>query len=62
MVVNRSYKQDAEADVKVAIPGRRLQELDRKAGKWSDGQPLGTDRSVRVKLQPGDGRLFRIAE
>jgi hypothetical protein len=62
MVVNRSYKQDAEADVQLAVPGRKLQELDRKTGKWSDGQPLGADRSLKVKLQPGDGRLFRIAE
>ena len=62
MVVNRSYKQGAEADLKVALPGRGLQELNRKTGKWSGDQPLGTDRSVKIALQPGDGRLFRVAE
>ena len=62
MVVNRSYKQDAEAAVKVAIPGSKLQELDRTTGKWSDGQVLEANREVKIKLGPGDGRLFRAGE
>lgn len=62
MVVNRSYKQDAEATVKVEIPGGKLQELDRTTGKWSDGPTLGAEREVKVKLGPGDGRLFRVVE
>ena len=62
MVVNRSYKQDAEAAVKVAIPGSKLQELDRTTGKWSDGQVLDANREVKIKLAPGDGRLFRAGE
>src|SRR5262249_47734902 len=38
LVVNRSYKREAEASLKVALPGTKLHELDRKAGRWSDGE------------------------
>jgi hypothetical protein len=62
MIVNRSYKQDAEAAVKVALPGGRLQELDRKTGHWSDGPVLDAGRKVKIKLAPGDGRLFRMGK
>jgi hypothetical protein len=62
MVVNRSYKQDAEAAVKVEIPGGKLQELDRKTGEWCDGPALGADRQVKIKLGPGDGRLLRAGQ
>lgn len=62
MIVNRSYKEPAEAALKIAIPGRKLQELDRKTGKWSEGETLPADRQVKVRLDPGDGRLFRIVE
>jgi hypothetical protein len=60
MVVNRSYKREAEALVKVALPGKKLQEFDRKTGQWSDGEPLDANRMVKAKLGPGDGRLFRV--
>jgi len=59
MVVNRSYKQDAEATVKIEIPGKKFQELDRTTGKWSDGPVIDVNREVKIKLDPGDGRLFR---
>jgi hypothetical protein len=62
MVVNRSHKQEAEAAVKVSIPGSKLQELDRTTGKWSDVQSLEASREVKIKLAPGDGRLFRACE
>ena len=62
MVVNRSHKQEAEASVKVSIPGSKLQELDRTTGKWSDVQSLEASREVKIKLAPGDGRLFRACE
>jgi hypothetical protein len=62
MVVNRSYKQDAEAALKVELPGGKLQELDRKTGKWCDGPVLGADRQVKIKLGPGDGRLLRAGQ
>ena len=62
MIVNRSYKQDAEAAVKVALPGGRLQELDRKTGHWSDGPVLDAGREVKIKLAPGDGRLLRMGK
>jgi hypothetical protein len=62
MVVNRNYKQGAEAAVKVEIPGDKLQELDRTTGKWSDGPVLGANRELKIKLGPGDGRLFRAGK
>jgi hypothetical protein len=60
MVVNRSYKREAEALVKVALSGERFQEFDRQTGQWSDGIVLDTNRMVKAKLGPGDGRLFRV--
>ena len=61
MIVNRNYKEPAEAVLKVTIPGRKLEELDRKTGKWSVSETLGADRTVKIKLEPGDGRLVRLA-
>ncbi len=62
MIVNRSYKEPAEAVVNIAIPGGRIEELDRKTGRWVAGDVLGADRQVRIKLDPGDGRLMRVVE
>jgi sialidase-1 len=62
LVVNRSYKREAEALLKVALPGKKLQELDRLTGQWSGGELLGADRTVKVQLGPGDGRLFRVID
>jgi len=60
MIVNRDYQHEAEAVVKIALPDKKLQELDRITGEWLKGQGLKTDRKIRVKLSPGDGRLFRM--
>ena len=60
MVVNRDYRQPAEAAVKVALAGGRIQELDRRTGRWTAGKPLSLERTVRIQLGPGDGRLFRV--
>jgi len=60
LVVNRNYKQETEAVLKISIPGKKLQEFDRKTGKWLDGETLGVARTVKTKLNPGDGRLFRV--
>jgi hypothetical protein len=62
MIVNRNYKQAAEATLKIDLPGDKLQELDRKTGQWVAGTMLAADRIVKIPLAPGDGRLFRIAE
>ncbi len=62
MIVNRGYKMPAEAELKVTISGRKLQELDRKTGKWTAGEPLPASRQVKIRLDPGDGRLFRVEE
>ena len=59
MVVNRDYNQPTTAMVRVELTGERVQELDRKTGKWIDGPAL-TDRRMKINLQPGDGRLFRV--
>ncbi|MEO6036102.1 MAG: hypothetical protein ABIQ35_12675 [Verrucomicrobiota bacterium] len=58
LIVNRNYRQDAEASLKISMRGREWAELDRKTGKWSKFTALGRDGVVKVKLSPGDGRLF----
>jgi sialidase-1 len=62
LVVNRSYRREAEAVLKVTLPGKQVQELDRRTGRWGEGEPLGADRAVKVRLGPGDGRLFRVTD
>ena len=62
MIVNRNYTQPASAAVNITIPGRKLQEFDRKTGKWSRGKSFSAKRTTQIKLSPGDGRLFRIAK
>ena len=62
MIVNRDYSHESEATVKVALRGSKLQEFDRKTGKWVAFESLGANRTVNIKLAPGDGRLFCVAE
>lgn len=62
MIVNRNYKHKTEAMVEVTLPGSRLQELDRQTGNWTDTGSLSPTRTVKLKLAPGDGRLFRVVE
>ncbi len=59
LVVNRSHKEEATAEVKVSIAGPGLEELDRATGRWSPGPDLGPERTVKIQLRPGDGRLLR---
>lgn len=60
MVVNRSYRESAEAEIQIALPGRELQEFDRNSGKWSHTKTFSAPRLEKVHLAPGDGRLFRV--
>jgi hypothetical protein len=60
MIVNRDYTHESEATVKVLLRGSKLEELDRKTGQWATGEKLSRSRTVKVKLSPGDGRLFRV--
>ena len=60
MIVNRNYKLPSDAKVKITLPGRKLQELDRKTGEWSSFKNLSGKRIVEFNLAPGDGRLFRV--
>ena len=62
MIVNRNYREAAEAEIQIALPGRRLEELDRKTGKWSHVKNLSGTRVEKIRLAPGDGRLFRVLE
>ncbi len=62
MIVNRSYRETQKAVVRVLIPGRKLQELDRQTGEWSADKSLNRRRLLDVKLAPGDGRMFRLAD
>ena len=62
MIVNRSYSHSAQATLKVSIPAGKLQELDRRSGKWVDSMDLGDNGIVKIDLRPGDGRLFRTAD
>lgn len=62
MIVNRNYKHEVETTVKITLPGRKLQELDRQTGKWTRGKNLGEKRTVKLKLAPSDGRLFRLVK
>ncbi len=60
MIVNRDYQQAATAVVKVAMSGRQLQELNRHSGLWEACATLKGARTAEIKLNPGDGRLFRV--
>lgn len=62
MVVNRNYRQEATAQVKVGMTGSALEELDRATGEWKPFEKLNSQRMVEVKLAAGDGRLFRVAQ
>ncbi len=60
MVVNRNYRKGATATLKVTLPGNRIHQFDRNTGQWSQGEQLGADRTLKVELGPGDGRMFRV--
>ncbi len=60
MIANRNYKNKQVLDINVSIPGKKLQELDRKTGKWFQVSNLNTTRRVKLFLEPGDGRFFRV--
>jgi len=62
MIVNRDYRQEQTATVHVTIPGKQLQELDRRNGRWMRGSTLKGKRLTKITLAPGDGRLFRVRE
>jgi hypothetical protein len=62
MIVNRNYKQPIKATAVVSIPGRTLQELDRRSGLWVRRQSLHGKRILKLKLAPGDGRLFHVVK
>jgi Beta-galactosidase len=60
LISNRSYKNGQKVEIKVSIPGGRIQELNRKTGKWISFATLSSTRKIIVVLEPGDGRLFRV--
>ena len=52
MVVNRNYRKGATAAWKVALPGNRIHELDRKTGQWSQGEQLARIGPARWNSVP----------
>jgi hypothetical protein len=62
MIVNRDYEQRGEAILSIGLRGQFLEEFDRGSGHWSRGETFAKNRTVKLVLEPGDGRLFRIAE
>lgn len=62
MVVNRNYKQEAEAHLSTPPGTRRIEEYDRTTKRWSICPTLGADGILSVPLKPGDGRLFRLSK
>ena len=48
--------------MKITLPGRKFQELDRKTGEWTRAKSLSGKRTLKLKLAPGDGRLFRVVK
>jgi hypothetical protein len=60
MITNGNYRNKQRAEIKVGIPGKTIQELDRKTGKWTKFASLNNTRLVKLTLEPGDGRLFRM--
>jgi hypothetical protein len=59
MIASRNSKDKQKAEIQVNIAGKRLQELDRKTGKWTKVN-LSLNRKTKLTLEPGDGRLFRV--
>jgi hypothetical protein len=62
LVVNRSYQSEVEVTLKVMLPGAGTESLDPSTGKWGGGKALPAERTLAVKLTPGDGRLYRVAD
>jgi hypothetical protein len=60
MIANRNSKDKQKAEIQVNIAGKRLQELDRKTGKWIKVVNLSLARKIKLTLEPADGRLFRV--
>jgi len=60
MIVNRDYQHDSEAVLKSVLTGSQIEELDRETGQWSKASGMEQGREWKIKLQPGDGRLFRV--
>jgi len=62
MIVNRNYREPAEVSATISFAGKYIQERDRHSGAWLPAKTLKENHptKVRLKLAPGDGRLFRI--
>ena len=59
MVVNRSYREPASARITLPAGTQGVQEFDRAQGAWRGYARPAAD-AISVRLQPGDGRLFRL--
>ncbi len=59
MIVSRNYQRQQSAKIKINLLSRVIQELDRKTGNWKKVGNL-SNRQIKLILEPGDGRLFRV--
>ncbi len=60
MLTNRNYRRKQQADIKIEMPGSKVQELDRKTGKWKQLSSINSNRKITLDIDAGDGRLFRV--
>ena len=62
MIVNRNYRQPSTARILLPKDCRALQEFDRKSGKWQAYCSVNPGETITIRLEKGDGRLFRMSE
>jgi hypothetical protein len=60
MLTNRNYRRKQQAEIKIEMAGSKLQELDRKTGKWKQISSISSNRKITLDIDAGDGRLFRV--
>jgi hypothetical protein len=60
IIANRNYKQKQKVEVLIGVNGKKVQELNRKNGKWISVETLRSSRKFSFTLDAGDGKLFRV--
>ena len=62
VIVNRDYKNSASADLTLNFGKGKLWRFSRLNGQWSKLQDLAGNDVVSVRLEPGDGELFKFTK
>ncbi|MHB0998372.1 MAG: hypothetical protein ACYC27_03920 [Armatimonadota bacterium] len=60
MIVNRNYKKSSIARIELPDNVFTLKEFNRNTGRWNDITRIIENDAANIKLEPGDGRLFRM--